>query len=154
PIAESPIQEGNGRSGETLFESHGLQYSVDIRNGRVFHQETHRDALSRIVTRNEAEVQYVLGAARQGASYLIERDGFLYQSPLSWYSQKRRWDLSPGFESYNYHFDRPIRPGCLFCHANRVEPRPGPINQYQPPIFRGHSVGCERCHGPGELHVA
>jgi Flp pilus assembly protein TadD len=27
------------------------------------------------------------------------------------------------------------------------------VNRYQPPIFRGHAIGCERCHGPGELHV-
>jgi Flp pilus assembly protein TadD len=26
-------------------------------------------------------------------------------------------------------------------------------NHYLPPIFRGHAIGCERCHGPGELHV-
>ena len=30
---------------------------------------------------------------------------------------------------------------------------PGTINRYQQPIFRGYAVGCERCHGPGELHV-
>ena len=23
----------------------------------------------------------------------------------------------------------------------------------QPPIFRGHAIGCERCHGPGEIHA-
>ena len=26
------------------------------------------------------------------------------------------------------------------------------MNRYEPPIFRGHAIGCERCHGPGELH--
>jgi hypothetical protein len=25
--------------------------------------------------------------------------------------------------------------------------------RYQPPTFRGHAVGCERCHGPGALHA-
>ena len=79
----------------------------------------------RIVTRNEAEVQFVLGSGRQGLAYLIDRDGFLFESPITWYSQKRQWDLSPGFEVANYHFDRPIRPGCLYCHANRVESVPG-----------------------------
>ncbi len=29
----------------------------------------------------------------------------------------------------------------------------GPLNRYEPPIFEGHAIGCERCHGPGELHV-
>ena len=52
----------------------------------------------------------------------------------------------------NLHFDRPIETGCLFCHANRVEPIAHAVNRYERPIFRGHAIGCERCHGPGELH--
>ena len=65
----------------------------------------------------------MIGSGRQGAAYLVEHDGFLFESPLTWYSRKQRWDLSPGFEAFNYHFDRPIQPNCLFCHANRVEPK-------------------------------
>jgi hypothetical protein len=154
PIEEASAIRGDERAGQTLFERQGLEYSVERRDGHVFHRETRRDASGRIVARNEAEVQFEIGSGRQGAAYLIERDGFLFQSPLNWYSRKQRWDLSPGFEVFNYHFDRPIQPNCLFCHANRVEPREGPINRYRQPIFRGHAIGCERCHGPGELHVA
>jgi len=154
PIGDASVKDVDEGAGRPLFESQGLEYSIDHRDGRVFHQETRRDASGRIVTRNEAEVQFVLGSGRQGIAYLIEHDGFLFESPLNWYSRKRRWDLSPGFEVFNYHFDRPIRPGCLFCHANRFEPTAGPINQYRRPIFQGHAIGCERCHGPGELHVA
>ena len=29
----------------------------------------------------------------------------------------------------------------------------GTLNRYEPPIFEGHAIGCERCHGPGALHV-
>lgn len=29
----------------------------------------------------------------------------------------------------------------------------GTENRYRQPIFQGHAIGCERCHGPGELHV-
>jgi predicted CXXCH cytochrome family protein len=101
----------------------------------------------------EAEVKYALGSGTRGVSYLIEREGRLFQSPISWYRQKNRWDLSPGYERRNYHFDRPIEPQCLSCHANRAEPVPLSINRYEEPIFRGHAIGCERCHGPGELHV-
>jgi Flp pilus assembly protein TadD len=86
-------------------------------------------------------------------AYLIERDGFLFQSPITWYVRKQKWDLSPGYEKSNVHFDRPIQPDCLYCHANRVEPVAGTVNRYRPPIFEGHAIGCERCHGPGELHV-
>jgi Flp pilus assembly protein TadD len=154
PIGDDPVTRGVVGDGRPLFESQGLQYSIEKRNGHVFHQESRRDASGRIVTRNEVEVQFVLGSASHGTSYLIDHDGYLSESPITWYSQKQRWDISPGFETANYHFDRPIRPGCLYCHANRVEAIAGAINHFQKPIFEGHAIGCERCHGPGELHSA
>ena len=102
----------------------------------------------------EAVVKYALGSGTRGVSYLVERDGRLFQSPISWYSQDRRWGLSPGYDGdNNRHFDRPIEPGCLFCHANRVEPVEWTVNRYAEPTFRGHAIGCERCHGPGDLHA-
>jgi tetratricopeptide (TPR) repeat protein len=42
----------------------------------------------------------------------------------------------------------------LFCHSNRAAHVEGTLNEYKPPIFSGHAIGCQRCHGPGELHVA
>ena len=101
----------------------------------------------------EREVKYAVGSGSRGISYLIENDSRLFQSPITWFSQKRRWDVSPGYGDGSLHFDRPIVADCLFCHANRVVPIAHTINQYEQPIFRGHSVGCERCHGPGELHT-
>jgi len=152
PIAEAaPLGDDGG--GRPLFAAQGLEYAIEHRDGRVFHQETRRDSQGRVVTRGEAEVRYVLGSGRRGIGFLVERDGFLFQSPINWYAQEHRWDLAPGYEVQNYHFDRAIRPGCLFCHANRVEPVEGPLNAYRPPTFHGHAIGCERCHGPGALHV-
>jgi predicted CXXCH cytochrome family protein len=153
PIAAvSPPAAERGTS-KLPFVADGLEYSVEKRDGHVFHQEVRRDAKGQVVTRNEAEVQFVVGSGRRGCSYLVNREGFLFESPMTWYSQKERWGLSPGFEVANFHFDRAIRPGCLYCHANRALPVPGPANRYRPPIFEGHAIGCERCHGPGELHA-
>jgi Tfp pilus assembly protein PilF len=136
-----------------LFEADGLEYSIERRDGRVFHRETRRDGSGRVVAQNEAEVQYMLGSGNQGASFLIDRDGFVFQSPISWYARQRRWDLSPGYRDQNMHFDRVVTSACLYCHANRVEAVEGAVNRYKPPTFRGGAIGCERCHGPGELHV-
>jgi len=153
PIAAAPPSALERNDGGPLFEAQGFQYSIEHRGGRVIHQETRRDPSGRIIARNEAEIQFVLGSGRQGFAYLVERNGFLFQSPISWYAHKGRWDLSPGYEKVNAHFDRPIKTACLFCHANQVEPVAGTVNRYRPPIFRGHAIGCERCHGPGELHA-
>jgi Flp pilus assembly protein TadD len=153
PITAAGPEPDDARNGRPLFEAQGLQYGIEHRGGRVIHTETRSDAGGRVIARNEAEVQFRLGSGRQGVAFLIDRDGFLFESPLTWYPGKRRWDLSPGYEAKNSHFDRPIIADCLFCHANRVEPVAGTVNRYQPPTFRGHAIGCERCHGPGELHV-
>ncbi len=85
---------------------------------------------------------------RRGLSFLVERGNGLFQSPITWYAQRRRWDLSPRYEVWNGHFDRPITAGCLYCHTNRVE-----MAEDRPPVLHGLAIGCERCHGPGELHA-
>jgi Tfp pilus assembly protein PilF len=136
-----------------LFEAGGLQYSIENRNGRVTHVEARRAASGALVAENAAEVRFTLGSGSQAVAYLVERDGFLFQSPITRYTRAERWDLSPGYEKNNLHFDRPIIDGCLFCHSNRFEIAAGTVNRFEPPIFRGHAIGCERCHGPGELHV-
>jgi Flp pilus assembly protein TadD len=155
PIAEAGMPAlAEAADGRPLFEAGGLEYSIEDRGGRVYHREVRRDASGRVVAHNEAEVQYVLGSGNYGASFLVDRDGSLFQSPISWYARERRWDLSPGYQRDNVHFDRPVTPRCLYCHANRVEPVEGATNRYRPPTFRGHAIGCERCHGPGALHAA
>jgi hypothetical protein len=153
PIAEAPGTAGTGTDGVTTFEAQRSQFTIERRGGREIHRETRRDDQGRTLAEVEAEIAFALGSGRRGVSYLIERDGRLYQSPISWYARKNRFDVSPGYERKNLHFDRPIEPECLFCHANGAAPVPLSVNRYQPPIFRGHAIGCERCHGPGELHV-
>jgi Tfp pilus assembly protein PilF len=135
------------------FEVKGLAYSIEDQGNRVIHQETRRDTSGRVISRIEAEVKYAIGSGRQAFSYLIERDGFLFESPITWYAKDRRWGLSPGYETRVARFERPILSECLFCHANRAEHVSSAVNRYRTPIFQGHAIGCERCHGPGERHI-
>jgi tetratricopeptide (TPR) repeat protein len=102
----------------------------------------------------EWEVGYVLGSGAHGYAYLTDRGGFLYETPISWYSDKKIWDLSPGFDAGFRLTGRGIAPACLFCHANGARHVAGTVNCYEEPVFNGYAIGCQRCHGPGELHVA
>jgi tetratricopeptide (TPR) repeat protein len=136
-----------------LFEAGGLDYSLENRDGHLIHVESRRARSGAVVGKSEAEVQYAVGCGRQAIGYLLERDGFLFQSPITWYKTADRWDLAPGFEKRNLHFERPIDTNCLFCHSNRSETVAGTLNRFEQPIFQGYSIGCERCHGPGSLHV-
>ena len=153
PIEAAPAVGSGPGSAPPHFVAQGLDYSVEQEGTRLIHRETRRDASGRIIAQSQAAVRYVLGSGKQAIAFLVDRDGFLFESPMTWYIRERRWGLSPGFEERNRHFNRPILADCLFCHANRVERVPGTVNRYREPIFHGHAIGCERCHGPGELHI-
>jgi len=94
-----------------------------------------------------------IGSGTRGRSYITFDRGAAWQSPISWYGRDDRWDLSPGYDLGNGG-RRAIRSDCLFCHVNQTDPVPNSVNRYREPFPTGQaSIGCERCHGPGELHV-
>src|SRR5262249_3995244 len=75
---------------------------------------------------------------------------FLYESPITWYASKKKWDLSPGFDGPGYPgFTRPIVDTCLYCHAGQFTNVDGAVNRL---AFTEKAISCESCHGPGSLH--
>jgi predicted CXXCH cytochrome family protein len=155
PVGAAAEGPPAGAAAGLEFEAHGVQYTVERRDGRLFHQARRRASDGSVFAEVEAEVRFALGSGTRGIAYLIEREGFLMQSPIAWFAQQQRWDVSPGYGEFSTRpdFERPIQPDCLFCHTNRVRPVAGTLNRYEVPIFEGHAIGCERCHGPGALHV-
>jgi Tfp pilus assembly protein PilF len=135
------------------FEAMGLQFRIERRGGQVIHREVLLGPDGRPRAETEAPVRYALGSGTRAISYLIEHEGILTQSPITWFEQTKSWDMSPGFKGASERFERPILAACLFCHCNHAEPDPDTRSAYRQPIFRGFAIGCERCHGPGELHV-
>jgi hypothetical protein len=152
-LTDAPPLGNLDHSANNPFEAQGYQYLVQRRGRRLFHKEVRRGPGGEILAETEAEVAYVLGSGQRGFSFLINRKGYLFQSPISWYSQKKRWDLAAGYQKVNRHFERVIPEECLFCHCNHAQKVEETLNHYQEPIFGGHAIGCERCHGPGELHA-
>lgn len=150
PIDSVPVVEDYTHA---RFTRDGLVYEVNRRGDRVVHIEKKLDSRQRELFRREAEVHYVVGSGNNGRSYLIEQDGFLMQSPITWYPKDNLWDLSPSHQRFNHHFERQVTPACLFCHSNGVRAASDANNRYLGRIFTGYAIGCERCHGPGELHV-
>lgn len=152
PISGIASVERYDSKANNLFEKLGYCFEVVERGGKVYLRQLRKDAQGRVITEHEDEVQFVLGSGTRGRSYLINREGYLFQSPISWFSQEKTWDLSPGYAEA-LASGRPIRVGCLVCHCNQAHAVPDTENRYQSPIFDGYAIGCERCHGPGELHV-
>ncbi len=99
------------------------------------------------------KLEYVIGSGENGMSFAIRRGDYLFQAPLSYYSAAHKWDLSPGFEQSDPGFSRPIYDACIVCHAGRPKPVKDRDGLYRDPPFSELAVGCENCHGPGQLHI-
>jgi tetratricopeptide (TPR) repeat protein len=153
PVSLAKALESYDSASHNPFEAQRFHYQVERRGQQVFHSETLLNATDKVLIETKAEVQFALGSGARGRSYLVNHDGYLFQSPISWFTQGNRWDLAPGYEANNSHFSRPISAKCLYCHANQANAAPDTINRYHLPIFQGYAIGCERCHGPGEIHV-
>lgn len=142
---------GNSHSG---FTSGPFLFEAEVRGENLIHKEILNGPDGKKVAELSRDMQWVVGSGSRGRSYLTGKDGFLFQSPLTWYVETKKWDFAPQYEKANLHFGRPITPECLFCHCNKAEPVPGSVNRYSNSVFHGEAIGCERCHGPGQLHVA
>lgn len=96
-------------------------------------------------------VDYIIGSGQHTNSHLSVVNGFVYQLPLTWYAQKHKWDLPPGFENgRNVRFSRAIEMECMSCHNAMPTIEKGSVNKF---VKIPDGIDCERCHGPGELHV-
>jgi hypothetical protein len=109
---------------------------------------------------DEKQVDFVLGSGNHSRAFLHRTSrNTLQQLPFGWYAEKGgNWGMNPGY-------DRPDFPGatrlvgytCMFCHnaypkipAGHAEE--GSEAQYLSPLPEG--IDCQRCHGPGERHIA
>lgn len=98
------------------------------------------------------KVSYIVGSGQHTNSHIININGYLHQAPITFYTQKGKWDLAPGFEKgMNSRFDRKIELECITCHNGYPEFVAESFNKFNS-IKLG--IDCERCHGPGSLHVA
>ena len=96
-------------------------------------------------------VSHVIGSGNQTVSFLREENGYLYEMPLTWYSRKKIWDLSPGYENGgNQRFDREIGTECLDCHNSGFGAIPNSINRYK---NAGHALNCSSCHASANAHL-
>lgn len=96
------------------------------------------------------KIDYIVGSGQHTNSHLFKNGDFLYQAPLTWYSQSKKWDLPPGFEVNNSHFSRMLDVECMSCHNAMPIMAEKSDKRF---VSIGKGIDCERCHGPGSAHV-
>lgn len=96
-------------------------------------------------------IDFIVGSGQHTNSHMINTAGYFTQAPATFYTQKGHWDLPPGFEDgNNSRFSRIIGLECMTCHNGYPDFVLGSENKYNA-VKNG--IDCERCHGPGQLHV-
>lgn len=128
------------------------RYQIVRKDGKIWHRELLLSNNPTEFVLGEYPLKYAIGSGRHARTYVVEADGFLVESPITWYASRKTWDMSPGYDRPNHQgFDRPIGESCLDCHmggASAIEKSQHRIHVEEA------AISCERCHGPGSLHVA
>ena len=153
-LASDPSQLNRLPNPVTVFQQNIKRHSTTFRQGSDLYQSQYEIEGDREVFRNTHKLEYVIGSGSNGQSYVVRRGESLFQAPLSYYSKPAKWDLSPGFELQDAAFNRPIAAGCVACHSGRANAVRDRLAVYGEPAFHELAIGCENCHGPGQLHIA
>lgn len=166
-IYETFIKTGMGQSFDyatksksaATFDSHALVYDKNLdyyykpywNNDSLYIMEYRLgdgDTIHKLVQK----VDYIIGSGQHTNSHIYNVNGYLYQAPITFYTQKGKWDLAPGFEDgASSRFSRLIENECMTCHNGYPEFDTRSLNKF---LSVKSGIDCERCHGPGSLHVA
>ena len=132
-----------------VHDATGFSYTVDLVKGRLYQVEFLTGPDGRRLHELRRRIDYVTGSGNVARTYFTEENGRLFQLPLTWYSD-HGWDFSPGYKVSNARFDRVMPDRCIACHSSYPRPLPYVEGKY---AAVSPGIGCERCHGPGALHV-
>ena len=128
-----------------------MHYNAFWQNDSLYFKEYRIEKNDTVHSRVE-KVNFIIGSGQHTNSHLQIVNGYINQMPMTFYTQKKHWDLPPGFENgFNTHFTRKIGLECMSCHNGYPNFVLGSENKYNS-IPTG--IDCERCHGPGSIHVA
>lgn len=159
--AEHQMQSRHARALRSIRENVVTQWKdARTRDGLHYEYAPRTGGLNVKVTgdggQSSGNLQWIFGAGAQGMTLVGRTDDHYFEHRLSWYVAPQRLALT---------FGHPVRISrdplglpqtnetiyrCFNCHATAVErgTREPDLTAMIP------GVTCERCHGPGEAHVA
>lgn len=156
----SSFGEANSNKSVAKLNSHSVIYDEYLdyyyrpywKNEKLFLEEYRLKENGDTAFSQNIGVDYVVGSGQHTNSHIYQENDHLYQMPFTWYQQKSKLDLPPGYEKgFNERFKRIIGLECMSCHnAMPTGFVKGSSNKFST-IPSG--IDCERCHGPGEAHV-
>ncbi len=103
-------------TGEFVHKESGVRYRVYEKDGHAWMSYEREKENS---FRGERELLYFIGSGVKGRSYLFSVQGFLFETPINWYSQEHRWNMTPAYtEARESPMNLPSYVDCLNCHTS------------------------------------
>ena len=149
--ASKKKSSGNFSGHPQIYDANkNLFYHPYWKGDSLYFKEYRMEGKDTVFSREE-NIRYIVGSGQHTNSHIWESNGYLFQAPMTFYTQKGKWDLPPGFEDgNNTRFGRKIGLECMSCHNAYPEFVPGSENKFS---LVKNGIDCERCHGPGSIHV-
>ncbi len=134
-----------------IFDPRQNMYFQPFRKCEQFFIQAYRLQNGDTTYSRTEQITHIVGSGHHTNSHFWRDGEYLFQAPLTYYTQSEKWDLPPGYETTNTGFSRKIDVECMSCHNGMPSVAEGSINKF---TRMPSGIDCERCHGPGELHVA
>ena len=155
---EDAIADFSDEGGTFHHDASDLHYRMRLDDeGRMWMEQYELDEDGNPINAVDIEAHYSVGSGNHARTYLHQSaSGELWELPVTWYTHDG-WNMSPGFDAAEHqHFARQINRECMFCHnaypAMEVgTDGRGDVERFPHALPTG--IGCQRCHGPGALHV-
>jgi tetratricopeptide (TPR) repeat protein len=138
-------------SGDFNHKTSGVQYRVFKQDEKVwmsYDRESEK-------FQGQRELLYFIGSGRKARSYLFSVQGFLFETPINWYSQEGRWRIMPAYAAAReIPLNLPALMDCMNCHSSGLQPAvAGTDNKFSGAPFLHGGITCQRCHGAGDEHM-
>jgi Tfp pilus assembly protein PilF len=156
PMARASGPAMNGLiEGNFTHAASGVQYRIFTRDGAAWLSYARPAVATGGYLNGEVKLAYFIGSNTRGRTYLFERDGYWFETPVNWYAKKRVWDMAPNYlTAHEMPLTLPVDANCLHCHVSGVAAAlPGARNHFAQAPFAHGGIGCSSCHGDASEHV-
>ena len=148
PATPASVKGDFSRSRVTL---RGQSFQLRVADGAYFITESNLTGQPR-----EHRVEYTLGSRRiQHYLTTIDKGRIIVLTP-SWDVQRREWFDNMEVVRPDEDDRKPVQQwnkDCFGCHVSQQENHYLPTTQTYSTTWTDFGTSCERCHGPGSLHV-
>ena len=148
--ATAAAVEGDFTRGRIVLR--GAPYTVRQRSGAFYITESYLYGTPR-----EHRVDYTLGSRRIQHYLTRLPDGKVIVLPPTWDAVRKQWfhsadiddpEEAPGIQVQVWNKN------CYSCHVSQEQKNFDPEKNRYATAWLDFGINCERCHGPGEAHVA